>query len=562
MFHFHGVKRLYYYNRCMLVLLVATFALLSYGCNRRYVEGPESGKNIWGFGNKDDLPYKNTYKEDKVTNAAENSYTFYSAKDYKNLILDSTTVRGDDIYSLAYQEGALKQLKVMKESKAFTIENPLFIQNPFGTNPNGLYVYVGSPSQKVRISYKISVPAESIPDFGESLYFNRTAGTEVEGQIIGLIEGQKNKIVLNITDLNGNMISQKAYFFDIISTSEMETKLNIQYGEQPSFTRGLFSFFHKDGINSSFLFYDNHGVLRANIPTKYQSEDAKVLQVKNEIFYAIKENEYILLNNLGNVIKRYTWDGHGKLFDCDYDDKNNKVIFLANTDSDSMISKGIELNITKGGWKEIIDFAALLSHGKSESNKEEEIKRDWLDLSSIQLINGKDILVCSRELSTVFRINNLYTGPVIRWLVSEDKKWSGRQYQSLLLTESGETTSKTSIDSMYYGTNRRLSEGQFYLSFINYDTTDAMNNTKYSAFYKYLIEDSQNRYRLIQKVTFPYHMGHCSSMLYGNHIIISFDTEKQFIEYDEKGSTIATYQIGNGRAFYKVYKCTMDRYWF
>jgi hypothetical protein len=546
----------------MLGLLVATIALLSYGCNRRYVNGSETDKNIWGLGNKENSPYENTYKENKVTNAADNSFTFYSAKDYENLILQSSTATGDDIYSVAYQEGALNQLITIKGSKAFTIDNPLFIQNPFGTNPNGLYVYVGIPSQKVRISYKISVPTESIPDFGESLYFNRTVGTEVEGQIIGLIEGQRNKVVLIVTDLNGNLISKKAYFFDIASTHEMETKLNTQYGNQPTFTRGLFSFFHKDGVNSSFLFYDNHGVLRANIPTKYQSEKAKVLQVKNEIFYAIKENEYILLNNLGNVIKRYTWDGHGKLFDCDYDDINNKVIFLANTDSDSMISRGVELNILKGGWKEIIDFATLLSHGKSEINKDEGKEKDWLDLSSIKLINGKDILVCSRELSTVFRINNLYTGPVIRWLVSEDKKWYGKQYQSYLLSELGEATAKTSIDSMYYGTNRRLSEGQFYLSFINYDTTDAGNNTKYSAFYKYFIEDSQNRYRLIQKIAFPYHKGNCSSMLYGNHIILSLDAEKQFIEYDEKGNTIATYQIGNGKAFYKVFKNTMDRYWF
>ncbi|ABX43639.1 aryl-sulfate sulfotransferase [Lachnoclostridium phytofermentans] len=562
MFHFRGAIRLNYYNRCMLVLLVATFALLSFGCNRRYAEGSDSGKNIWGFGNNENSPYENTYKENKVTNAAENSYTFYSAKDFETLIFDSSNVRGDDIYSLAYQEGALNQLLTIKKSKAFTIENPLFIQNPFGTNSNGLYVYVGTPSQKVRISYKISVSTESIPDFGDSLYFNRTEGTEVEGQIIGLIEGQRNKVILIATDLNGKLISQMAYFFDIASTHEMETKLNTQYGEQPTFTRGLFSFFHKDGVNSSFLFYDNHGVLRANIPTKYQSEDAKVLQIKNEIFYAIKENEYILLDNLGNVIKRYTWEGHGKLFDCDYDDKNNKVIFLANTENDSMINRGVELNIAKGGWKEIINFAYLLPHRKSETNKEEGIEKDWLDLSSIQLINGKDILVCSKELSTVFRINNLYTGPVIRWLMSGDKNWNNKEYQSMLLTELGETTTKTSIDSMDYETNRRLSEGQFYLSCINYDTTDVANDTKYSVFYKYLIEDSQNRYRLIQKIDFPYHSGHCSSILYGNHIILSFDAEKQFIEYDEKGNAIATYQTGNKKAFYKVYKYTMDRYWF
>lgn len=562
MFHFRGVKGLFYYNRCMIVLLVGSFALLSYGCNKRYVEGPEQGNNIWGFGNKVELPYENTYKEENETNAVENSYTFYSAREFEAMILESSTVRGDDVYSSAYQEGALKQLKTVKESKVYTIENPLFIQNPFGTNSDGLYVYVGSPSQKVRISYIISVPTESIPDFGENLYINRTIGTEVEGQIIGLMDGQRNKIVLRITDLNGTVISQKAYYFDITSTHAIETKLNTQYGEKLTFTRGLFSFFHKDGVNSSFLFYDNHGVLRANIPTKYQSENPKVLQVKNEIFYAIKENEYVLVNNLGNVTNRYIWNGDGKLYDCEYDEVNNKVIFLANTDESSMISRGVGLDIAKGEWKDIINFETLLSKGKANVKTEEGDRKDWLDLTSIQILDGKDILVCSRELSMIIRINNLYTGPVVRWIISEDKKWNSSEYESFLLSESGEKTSKNSIDSMYAGTNRKLGAGQIYLSFINYENMDVTNNTKYSVLYKYLVEESQNRYRLMQKVIFPYHKGQCSSMLYGNHIILSFDAEKQFFEYDDKGNIVATYQIGNEKSFYKVYKYTMDRYWF
>ncbi len=559
MFHFHGVKGLHYDNRCMIVLLIAAFALLSYGCNRRYVEGPEQGNNIWGFGNKEELPYKNTYKEQNAVSAAENTYTYYSAKEFEALFLDSSTARGDDVYSSSYQEGALKQLAAIKESKVYTIENPLFIQNPFGTNSSGLYVYVGTPSQKVRISYRISIPLESVPDFGDSLYINRTAGTEVEGQIIGLIGGQRNKLVLNVMDLNGNMVSQKAYFFDITSTHDLETKLNTQYGEELSFTRGLYSIFYKDGENSSFLFYDNHGVLRANIPTKFQGEAAKVLQVNNEIFYAIEENEYILLNNLGNVINRYTWNGEGKLFDCDYDSENDKVIFLSSTKDNTRISKGIELGIEKGEWKDLIDFETLLSKGAANTKED---KKDWMDLSNLQILDGKDVLVCSRELSTVFRINNLYTGPVIRWLISEDRNWNNREYESLLLTETGEKTAKNSIDSMDYGTNRKLNEGQVFLSFLNYKIEDTTSDTKYSVFYKYLVEESQNRYRLIQKVTFPYHRGNCSSMLYGNHIILSFDAEKQFMEYDEKGNVIAAYQIGNEKTFYKVFKYTMDRYWF
>ncbi len=561
MFHFHGIKKSCNYNRYMIVLLVGTFALFSYGCKGN-VEGTDQGNNIWGFGNKEESPFENTYKEENATNVAQDSYTFYSAKEFETLVLESSSIKGDDIYSSGYQEGALKQLTTIKESKVYTIENPLFIQNPFGTNSNGLYIYVGTPSQKVRINYLISVPIESIPDFRNSLYVNSTIGTDVEGQIIGLIEGQRNKIVISITDLHGNMISQRAYYLDISTSHDLETKLNTVYGTELTFTRGLFSFFHRDGVNSRFLFYDNHGILRANIPTRTQSEDAKVLQVKNEIFYSIGKNEYILVNNLGKVTNRYTWDGDGKLFDCDYDEENNKVIFLANTKESSMISRGIELDIVKGKWSDIIDFETLLSDAKSDTIKEEGNQKDWLDLSSIQIIEGKDILVCSRVLSTVFRINNIYTGPVIRWLISEDSKWDSKNYESLQLTESGEKTTKNSIDSMYYGTNRNLSEGQIYLSFINYETLDVTNDSKHSVFYKYLIEESQNRYRLIQKLIFPYHKGECSSMLYGNHIILSFSTEKQFFEYDDKGNIIATYQLSNKKAFYKVYKYTMDRYWF
>lgn len=557
MLHFHSEKRIHY-SRCLMVLLIGSVALLSYGCNKRYVEGPEQGNNIWGFGNKDKLPYGNTYKEENASNAAENSYTYYSAQDFATLILENKS-NNVSVYSSAYQERALKQLSSIKESKVFTIENPLFIQNPFGTNQNGLYLFIGTPTQKVRINYTISVPTETISDFGDSLYINRTLGQEVEGQMIGLIEGQRNKLVLTISDLNGTVISKKAYYFDIAATSSEEAKLSTQYGTDPIFTRGVFSYFHKDGDHSSFQFYDNHGVLRAKIPTSFQRAEAKVLQVENQIFYPIKENEYVLVNNLGNVIQRYQYTEDGKLFDCDYDAESKKIIFLANTEANPMITRGIALDPEKGEWKDIVSFENLLKAGKP--NDADDAK-DWLQLSSVQVIEGKDILVCSKELSTVFRINNVYTGPVIRWIISEDKKWLDTSYESLLLTETGEKTSKNSIDSMYYGTNRKLTEDQIFLSLLNYETKDKTNADKYSVFYKYLVEESQNRYRLIQKVIFPYHKGQCSSMLYGNHIILSFGQEKQFVEYDEKGNIIATYQIPDGKAFYRVYKYTMDRYWF
>ncbi len=45
------------------------------------------------------------------------------------------------IYNMDYQKRLYDEIAQLKKNEKFTIENPLVIINPFGTNTTGIYIY-------------------------------------------------------------------------------------------------------------------------------------------------------------------------------------------------------------------------------------------------------------------------------------------------------------------------------------------------------------------------------------------------------------------------------------
>ena len=48
---------------------------------------------------------------------------------------------------------------------------------------------------------------------------------------------------------------------------------------------------------------------------------------------------------------------------------------------------------------------------------------DWVHLNSLDIINGKDLILSSREFSTIIRLNNVYENPEIAYFISDTSVW-------------------------------------------------------------------------------------------------------------------------------------------
>ena len=98
----------------------------------------------------------------------------------------------DTIYTLEYQSDISDQIEDLKSEREYTLEDPLIIADPYGTNTTGLYLYFTTDTPTL-LSYTIS--ADGCEDFTQTA----AGGYEIEHehQIIGVIAGTKNTIKID-----------------------------------------------------------------------------------------------------------------------------------------------------------------------------------------------------------------------------------------------------------------------------------------------------------------------------------------------------------------------------
>ena len=183
-----------------------------------------------------------------------------------------------------------------------------------------------------------------------------------------------------------------------------------------------------------------------------------------------------------------------------------------------------------------------------------------MGLQDIQAMEGKDFIVLSKSLNSVIRVNNIYSQPVIRWIIGPEDLWRNTEYESLLLFESGKKTKLHEIDGMTTLSSKKLKEGQFYLNLINRESL-AQEQPK-SYFYQYVVDEFQNRYRVVKAVTFTERNQESSAIVYGTHVILGMLGEKTILEYNDKGEIMLRIILPNNNSSNQIYKYTMDRYWF
>ena len=482
-----------------------------------------------------------------------------------------------------YQDAVDKKInKVM--NKSYSFESPFMIFNPYDTNTTALNIYF---SEKGDLNYTISVSNDNIPNYTNKLKQYKI-GKNYGSSIIGLVAGYENNIKLTLTTDAGKTL-EKNILVDLTNVKyegEVATVLDIEEGESINeLEDGLYAVLgHDKNYNADIYLYDNNGILRSELNLEDYRADRIIFTDDNSIIYSSKEDELIKVDALGKIKEKYNLDNYAMHHDYVYDNNNNNLIILASEkNSDTIEDMVISLDLNTKKVTEIVDMKDLLPemyekafHPEKNSYGGNEL--DWVHLNSVDLIDDDSIVVSSRELSSVIKISNIFDEPTIDYILSDPSMYEDTTYIDLLYNKEGGFTSNAGQHSVVYEEDKTLNDGEYYLymynnnygssptlpdfKFENYPNVGNYEDGEASYYYKYLVDENNNAYKLVDSIDVDYSSIVSSSQEYKNNIITSSGLSHLYAEYDRNGILIRKFKYTSKKFAYRVFKYDFVDFWF
>lgn len=492
-----------------------------------------------------------------------------------------------DVYQLSTQEKIQEQLLQLIESQTATFTQPLIVSNPFLTNTTGLYLAF-STDEAVKISYRID--AQGYPSFEKNLKQNEEYATSHQYQIIGCIPNVDNLITLTATTQDGQQQQMQFHYTPpkLSTTSEMNYQLSKQESDE-SLSEGLFAVIGNQAGEKATYLVDNDGYIRAEMPIVNYNSMRLVFNNQQEMFMAVSDSKIVKLNALGQVKQVLDLANTDYLLHHDYilNDKNQLIALAtsktAKKQADYVEDRIITIDLSTQEVTEIANFEKLLPdlYQKATGIEEHSNNKGYLDpvhINSLQLTDNQQLLVSSRETSTILALKPDEQGIYqVEYMMGDEAIWQGvGECTQLLLEKEGSFTSQYGQHSITYETAEDLSAGQYYLSFFNNNSTIMDSRIdislakiadktagKTSKYMKYLVDEKTNSYKLVESFDVPYSAYVSSVQNYQNHIIVDSGQQATFAEYTNSGKLIQRFtQKTDTKYLYRVYKYDFKNYYF
>lgn len=492
-----------------------------------------------------------------------------------------------DVYQLSTQEKIQEQLLQLIESQTATFTQPLIVSNPFLTNTTGLYLAF-STDEAVKISYRID--AQGYPSFEKNLKQNEEYATSHQYQIIGCIPNVDNLITLTATTQDGQQQQMQFHYTPpkLSTTSEMNYQLSKQESDE-SLSEGLFAVIGNQAGEKATYLVDNDGYIRAEMPIVNYNSMRLVFNDQQEMFMAVSDSKIVKLNALGQVKQVIDLANTDYLMHHDYilNDKNQLIALAtsktAKKQAGYVEDRIITIDLSTQEVTEIANFEELLPdlYQKATGIEEHSNNKGYLDpvhINSLQLADNQQLLVSSRETSTILALKPDEQGiHQLEYMMGDEAIWQGvGECGQLLLEKEGSFTSQYGQHSITYETAEDLSAGQYYLSLFNNNSTimdsridisltEIADKTagKTSKYMKYLVDEKTNSYKLVESFDVPYSAYVSSVQNYQNHIIVDSGQQATFAEYTNSGKLIQRFtQKTDTKYLYRVYKYDFKNYYF
>lgn len=490
------------------------------------------------------------------------------------------------IYNKNYQKVVDQKVHKLSD-KDYSLENALWFYNPYGTNTTSMNVYF-TTSDASSIRYKIHVEDETIADYSNILYNEGENNlTKYHSyQIIGFIPGMENEVTLEVLDEEGQVVDSETFHFQMPDIkSDVDIKVQVTDGDSTEeLTNGLYSVLgHDKNFNSNIYLYDNNGVLRAELPLQSYRTD-RILWIDDMMVYNYKKNGFVFVNRLGKIEKTYQIGNYEMHHDFEYDEKENKLLILASLkDSGTIEDRIISLDLDTGEVEEVLDMKDYFKEAYESASKV-KIKNaygtddiDWIHLNSIDLV-GDDLILSSRELSAIIRMNDIYTEPKIEYTIADQTVFEGTGIESKNYTKVGDFVAQAGQHSVTYIEDDSLEDGEYYLILYNnnYNTADSRPDFDWSAYpgtgtysegeksmyYKYLVNEQDKTFELVDSIDLPYSSIVSSVEHLDDNIITSSGKSNCYEEFDQDRNLIRSYHYSAEKYAYRVFKYPFTNYWF
>ena len=469
------------------------------------------------------------------------------------------------IFSEDYQNIIEEKIEELKDKDDYTLEDPLLILNPYGTGSLSYYLYYTDSEED--LDYKIET--EGYSNFEKEISHKDSN----EYQLIGFVPGETNTLTLTSGD--------EEYEFTITtpkSESDIDTQVEVVEGDsEEELTDGLYALLgHDKNYNSNIYLYDNDGVLREEFVLDSYRAD-RIIFDDDYMYYAYNKKGIVKVNDLGKIEEFYDLGKYSMHHDMIYDKDNNRFVILVNEDgTDTIEDVIITLDLDTKKVEKIVDMKDLLPEFYLNAVKPEGkntyggYELDWIHLNSLSLI-GDDIVLSSRELSTIIYISNAYTDPSVKYLLTDESVTEDTSYGDLLYEKVGDFVPQAGQHSITYYTDETLEDGEYYLYMFNNNYKGARTRPNFdwanypgactyekgetSYFYQYKVNENDKTYELVKSFEIPYSsIVSDVEILDGGNIVAGSGKDNSYGEYDNDGNLIRQFNYNSKKYAYRIFK--------
>lgn len=529
--------------------------------------------------------YESKIKE-KINDVAWLRKNVIITEDYSigSSILSVNKISDIDIYSDSYRTVINEKINELT-NKSYDFKNPLLIYNAYGTNSSSINIYFNTDEESY-ITYTITSDDEDIKDYTKTPYNGEENNLTKNHayQITGLVAGEMQTIKIKLYDSNNKEIDSNTINV-FMPDSSVDTKLTVTKGESTqSLEDGLYALLgHDKNFNSNIYLYDNDGILRSEIPLNSYRTD-RILQIDDNILYSYTKRCFALVDRLGKVVKTYKINGYYMHHDYIYDENTNNLIILANKDdADTIEDRVITLNLDTGETKEIInmqDFAKDFydtAVSPKDGNTYGGDELDWVHLNSLSL-NENDLVLSSREFSTIFCISDIYNSPTLKYVIGDETIYDGTSLEDYALTKEGDFISQAGQHTITYQLDNNLQDGQYYLTMYNNNYAASRTRPDFnwepfvgagnytegeaSKYYKYLVDENNKTFTLVDSFDTDYSSIVSSIQQVNKNIVTSSGMDNSFSEFDSNHVLIKKFNYSSKKYAYRVFKYNFNNFWY
>ena len=526
--------------------------------------------------------------------------TLYLSGDKKNVV---TREYGnvDAIYNKAKSAAAEDMLTDIKKKRDYSEKDPLWAYNPYGTNPESLYMYFKSKG-RFYCRYTVSVDDDKIPDFTRTLD-NGASGNvamEHEYQIIGLVPGKTNYLIFKLYNKKDELANTLYYKVDMPkSYSGAQTILKLEEGRsKTSLQNGLYTVFAGTGTKKqAVLLYDNSGVLRGEFPTKEIGYNME--QIYDTLVYEVDDNTLARVNELGQVVDCLEIPLHHIYGEFAYDGAGAVYVLAQPVQRSQSLGSVVKVEVNSGDVSDALDLSDIPSLVKlvKRADKSGKLKgRNHMAPDSVQVTGTNQLLLGSSKYSTIMKVSNVNSlMPKLDYMMTDQKLWNisgkGKAMKRLrkkLLTkaladgqaeptqatpivnsilDSGKTNTPELFRSQY-GQNAlvvekssNLAEGQYYVGMLNNNAGRGASGQKNNSYYyKYLVDESAGTYALLEKERLTWNEKGGNVTPYDESFLYCRSGDHIFEETGKDGRQIRSFHVKG--ILYRVYKNDWKGFWF